>query len=438
MKRYPAYKDSGVEWIGEIPVHWEIGRIKYFNEIIMGQSPSSEDYTENLNSLPFLQGNAEFGDHNPTPSIYCDTANKKTLKDDILISVRAPVGAINVSDREYGIGRGLAAVRSVERYRFNYYYLFKSKNYLDSLSTGSTFTAITVEDLKNLPYPKIPIPEQSQIATFLDHKIRQIDDLIAKKQKLIELLKEERTAIINHAVTKGLDPNVTRKDSGIEWLGEIPEHWEIVRLKFLIKDLKSGVSVNSEEIPVNENEVGILKTSCVYNYYFDPTENKKVLPEEISRVTCQVKGNRIIISRMNTPELVGASGYVEQEFPNLYLPDRLWLTELNTQMDFDVKWLSFIFISHSFRELLSSKATGTSPSMKNISKDDLLTIKVPLPHRDEQKKIKSAIEFFTKTQQDIVNRIDKEIVLLKEYKTALINESITGKIDVRDYQINHA
>ncbi|MFZ1445621.1 MAG: hypothetical protein WAS49_09140 [Candidatus Dechloromonas phosphoritropha] len=114
------------------------------------------------------------------------------------------------------------------------------------------------------------------------------------------------------------------KDSGVEWLGEVPGHWDAVSLKRVIAAIDSGVSVNSIDTPAEENELGVLKTSCVYRGEFDPSENKAVVPEERERLACPVRGGTVIVSRMNTPELVGAAGVVRQNIGNLFLPDRLW------------------------------------------------------------------------------------------------------------------
>lgn len=224
------------------------------------------------------------------------------------------------------------------------------------------------------------------------------------------------------------------KYSEIEWLGEVPEHWKVKPLKYLIKDLQSGVSVNSTDIPVAENEYGILKTSCVYDFSFRPEKNKQVLKEEYDRVSCPVTKNSIIISRMNTPELVGASGYVDKDYLNLFLPDRLWKTIFYDDVDLNVKWLSHLLISDLYRKVISSKATGSSLSMKNISKADLLTINVPFPSITEQNEIVKFIDDKIVDHTNVHLKLVEEIQLLKEYKTALISEVVTGKVDVREVQ----
>lgn len=215
------------------------------------------------------------------------------------------------------------------------------------------------------------------------------------------------------------------KYSGIEWLGLIPKHWEAKQLKYLIKGLVSGVSVNSTDVPANDDQLGILKTSCVYNYSFNPEENKAVIMEEYDRVACPVSKDSIIISRMNTPELVGASGYVPKDYPNLFLPDRLWKTIFHDGLNINVKWLSHLLISDLYRKMLSSRATGTSPSMKNISKEDFLTMIVPVPPLSEQISITAYLDIKTQQIDTLIHNKEKLIALLQEERTALINQAVT-------------
>src|SRR5690606_27670025 len=198
---------------------------------------------------------------------------------------------------------------------------------------------------------------------------------------------------IHNAVTKGINPDTEMKDSGIDWIGELPKHWEVIRLKNLIQDLEGGVSVNaSESESANDNEIGVLKTSCVYQYKFDSSQNKKVLEYDLKRVSCPVRKGAIVISRMNAPELVGASGLVLENHPNLFLPDRLWQTIYVSDISFEASWLSNILISKGFRDYMITFANGSSPSMKNISKSDFLNIFIPFPSVPEQKALVTYLE----------------------------------------------
>ena len=227
MKTYESYKSSGNDWIGKIPEHWEVKKLKLSDEVIMGQSPSSEDYIDDESATPFLQGNADFTDMFPSPRIFCNTSPRLCEKKDILLSVRAPIGAVNISDKAYGIGRGLCAIRSKNSYyKYLYYFTLVINDELNSIGTGSTYTAIAVEDVKNSSFVFPPIKEQTTIANFLDTKTTAIDQSISDKENLINLLEEEKKALINEAVTKGINKNVVLTDSGVDWLGDIPAHWK--------------------------------------------------------------------------------------------------------------------------------------------------------------------------------------------------------------------
>lgn len=433
MKKYSKYKLSEIEWIGKIPEHWINSRLKYDVRLTMGQSPESENYNEDGFGLPFLQGNTEFGKEFPTNTKWTTQVTKRSNIDDLLFSVRGSLGEMNWSDKEYCIGRGLCSITPIELERkFCFYLLHTLMEEIKSIGVGSTFLSITTEDIKNLIYYRPDKKEQQLIIKFLDEKTELINKLISTKEKKIELLKLQRTSLIDETITKGLDRKVKKKDSGVEWIGEIPEHWGLKPLKYLIKNLNSGVSVNSENIPVeNPEEVGILKTSCVYGDNFKPEENKKVLLDEYERVSCPVKRNSIIISRMNTPELVGSSGYVENEFPNLYLPDRLWITEFVNETTICVKFYSYVLKSDRYKKTLSSKSTGTSSSMKNISKDDLLSLLVPFFDIKEQVQIVEFLDFRIQEIDNLISLELKKIELLIEYRQSLISSVITGKIDVR-------
>lgn len=199
-------KDSGVEWIGEISEHWQVIKLKHLYNINMGQSPSSEEYNLEGYGLPFLQGNAEFGALNPVAKQYCAVSRKIAFPNDILLSVRAPVGAQNIADQMYGIGRGLCAITiNTGDTKYFWYLLTVVKTELHLKSTGSTYDAVTVEDVANLSILNPPIDEQQAIADYLDQKTAEIDDLIAGIQESIDQLKSYRQSLISEAVTGKID-----------------------------------------------------------------------------------------------------------------------------------------------------------------------------------------------------------------------------------------
>lgn len=434
LVRYTEYKDSGTEWLGEIPKHWGCIRMKHLFKDSSIKNMANEELlsvTQNQGVVP--RGWVENRMVMPSGAL---GAFKYIDKGDFAISLRSFEGGLEYCHHKGIISPAYTVLKAKRKAESQYYkHLFKSASFISELQTS----VVGIREGKNISYPELcysflPIPtlnEQIAIANFLDRKIAKINQAINIKQKQIVLLKERKQILIHKAVTQGLNPNVRLKDSRVEWIGEIPEHWEVKRMKNFISDLESGVSVNaSESESASGNEIGVLKTSSVYNYIFEPHENKKVFNSDLRRVNCPVKANNIIISRMNAPELVGASGYVAKDFPNLFLPDRLWQTVINKSLKLNVKWLSQVITTIGFRNCITAIANGSSPSMKNISKGDFLNLKVVHPPIVEQNEINAFIEVLSKKNSTAVLLKEKEIEKLKEYKTSLINSVVTGKVKI--------
>jgi type I restriction enzyme, S subunit len=282
MKPYPKYKYSGVEWIGDVPERWDILPIKYVVKIPVTDGP--HETPELLNEgIPFISAEAikndkiDFGKKRGFISIEEHkrfSEKYKPQKGDIyMIKSGATTGNIAVveTDDEFNIWSPLAAIRpdlkkTTTKFLFHF---MKSINFFESIEIGWSFGTqqnIGMGVIENLPIVAPSIEEQISIAAYLDRKTTQIDNLISKKQKLIELLKEERAAIINQAVTKGLNPDAPMKDSGIEWLGEIPEHWEVKRLKFLVNKVGSGVTPRGGASVYQNDGIPLLRSQ---NIHFD-------------------------------------------------------------------------------------------------------------------------------------------------------------------------
>jgi len=220
------------------------------------------------------------------------------------------------------------------------------------------------------------------------------------------------------------------KDSGVQWLGEVPEHWEVKRLKFFFPRLYSGVSVNSDSVEADSTSIGIMKTSCVYGNRFNPDENKRVVDHEIDRVACPVTGNSLIISRMNTPKLVGNCGYVETDYSNLFLPDRLWIARFVQQKAIIGKFAWYLVSSDPFVELTGALATGTSGSMKNLSQDSFFNIEAFLPPYKEQTAIADFLDRETGRIDTLEVKKRRLLELLEEKRTALISRTVTRGLPV--------
>ena len=206
LKSYDNYKDSGIKWIENIPEHWSVQQLKYVSNIIMGQSPDSSDITEEQNGLLFMQGNANFTDLYPKPSEYCIAPKKISRIGDILMSVRAPVGELNLSDKRYAIGRGLCSIKPIKvNLSYLWFYLTKSKIDFEYYSNGSTFDAITISNLSSFPIVVPKLKEQQEIAKYLDEECFKIFKAKDKIKEHINLLEEYKTSLIHHVVTGKVD-----------------------------------------------------------------------------------------------------------------------------------------------------------------------------------------------------------------------------------------
>jgi type I restriction enzyme, S subunit len=447
MTTYDKYKPSGIEWIGDIPEHWEVKRLKYLADA----NPSNIDKKSKEEEQEVYLCNYVDVYKNETIHSNMDFMKATASNDQISKFILKQGDVILTKDSESANDIGIPALvtESFDNVVCGYHlthitpkdiqgeYLFRQfqcrfqQSYFEVSANGVTRFGLGTEKFTSA---LVVIPEKSEqtaIATYLDQKTAEIDHIIANKQKLIALYEEEKQTIINHAVTRGVHKNVKLKPSGVEWLGDIPEHWEVKKLKYIIKGFESGVSVNSLDSSISDNQYGILKTSCVYDYTFRPEENKIILnSDELLRARTNPKKGMIIISRMNTPELVGASGYVDRDYQNLFLPDRLWQTILNEKIDLDSKWLSYILKTNRFKQLLSVLATGTSPSMKNLGQDDVLNIPIPFVSIVEQQAIVAYIEKECSRLDTLIDKFKKQIELFQEYRTTLISEVVTGKVKV--------
>jgi type I restriction enzyme S subunit len=399
----PKYKPSGVEWLGDVPEHWEVKRFKYSAKIIMGQSPNSNDYSDDSDLLPFLQGNADFTDRFPIPHIYCPSANKTAPKHSLLISVRAPVGALNEADQEYGIGRGLCAViPKIEiDERYAWFAIHITREELDTLATGSTYDAVSVAEVGNMLFALPPLPEQQAIAVFLDRETHRIDELIAKKKRLLDLLAEQRTALVSRAVTRGLVASVKLKPSGVEWLGDVPDHWEVKKPKWAYQGIGSGDGISPDDIePTGSYPVyggnGIMGFTESYN--------------------------------SNNPDII--IGRVGAKCGNVYFVDGpKWISDNALRLKIkrvDLGYLSLLLEYRNLNQLANQNAqpliTGSIVSNQFF----------PFPPLPEQQAIAAFLDRETGKIDALSGKVTAVIERLKEYRTALISSAVTGKIDVRE------
>jgi len=430
--------------IGVIPEEWEVVNLSDIANVNMGQSPKSATYNEEGIGLPLIQGNADCKNRKTEPRIFTSEPTKTCSVGNIIMTVRAPVGAVVKSYHNACIGRGVCAITAKEDEAFLYQLLIDYEDKWEKLSQGSTFTAVNGTDVKSIKLPKPPLPEQQKIAAILtsvDNKIEVIDEQIAKTEALKKgLMQKLLSEGIGHMRAVKSDDNCLSsvgsepeamchgtadgfKESEI---GRIPKGWEVVRLGEVIGDVLGGVSVNSEDRSKNDNEIGILKTSAISMGKFYPEQHKTVIKSEYDRVATNPLADHIIFSRMNTPNLVGESGYVPDTYSDLYLPDRLWQLSVSDKLRTYAKWLSYVLISERVKKILMKSATGTSNSMKNISKPNLLKIKIAHPSFSEQKQIATILS----TTDNKLDTLREKKLRYEKLKKGLMQKLLTGEVRV--------
>ena len=426
MRPYDSYKRSGVPWLTEIPEHWELKRLKFVAKTIAGQSPPSEIVSEFTGRYPFLQGNAEFGPISPNPKLSCETPNKFAEQGDILLSVRAPVGAINIADQRYGIGRGLCAIRAegtISR-KFLHHSLTATKETLREASTGSTYDAVSVGDVGNIATPIPSSDEQTAIVRFLDHADEQIQRYIAAKERLIKLLEEQRQALVHQAVTQGLDPNVRLKPSGVEWMGEVPEHWEVVPFKRRV-GFREGPGIMAADF--RESGVPLLRISCLCGpvatldgcNYLDPD----VVRARWSHFAIK-EGDYLLSASASTGVVSLATSKVAGCVPYTGII-RLWSASPRTVMPYVRLFLS----SRLFLDQVDLEKTGVAIS--HFGPTHLSRMVITLPPEPEQQAIVEYIDKATAGIDAAIARSHRQINLMNEYRTRLSADVVTGQLDVR-------
>ncbi|CAA0260856.1 restriction endonuclease subunit S [Tenacibaculum maritimum] len=444
MKQYKTYKDSGVEWLGEIPEHWEVKRLKFLGDAIGGVTYAPKDIVENEEegTLVLRSSNIQKGELYLEDNVYINTEiqEKKILRNgDILICSRNGsrhlIGKnICIDERTEGetFGAFMMIFRS-ENSKFLYQFfnspIFKSQSGLFLTATINQLTSGTLNNFY-IAIPKSP-EEQTQIAKYLNYKIAELDKLIDKKEQLINLLQEERTAMINQAVTKGLDLSVPTKDSGIEWLGEIPAHWEMKKLRYLGTN-QNGISEGAE----------FFGKGFPFISYSDVFKNR-VLPINVSGLANSnekhwsnysvEKGDVFFTRTSETIEDIGMSSVCKKTinkatFAGFLIRFRPHKGKLD--IDFSRYYFS-CFIPRVFFVKEMNLVTRAS-----LSQDLLKRLPVLIPSIKEQFKIAQYLNKKTEEIDFTLNNISKQIKQLKEYKTALISEVVTGKIDVREEVLN--
>ena len=421
MRRYTEYKESGVEWIGEIPAHWELKRLGHVSTIFKGGTPKRNVDRYFQGDLPWarpvditaLKGALYIKDTeiHISEEALNSSAARRLPAGTVLLTSRATIGETAITTVPMATNQGFSNFVCNEQLLNIYllYYLQAIKDLLISLGSGSTYLEVTKGTLVGVRIPLPPLSEQIQIANFLDRKTEQIDKLIRIKEQQIELLQEQRTALINQAVTKGLDPNVEMKPSGVEWIGETPRHWTISKVKHEFE------SLDNLRIPLNSETRGSMELK-IYDYYgasgiIDKVENY-IFDEPL--ILIGEDGANLYLR--STPLAFKATGkYWVNNHAHVLRPKY-------GNIDYLTNMLESLDYTHYI----------TGAAQPKLTSDHLMNITVVIPPLPEQHRIANFLNHKTQQIDELIAAEQRKIELLKEYRQSLISEAVTGKIDVRN------
>lgn len=426
LEPYPEYKDSGVEWIGDIPHNWESSRIKFVSErISTGKTPPSDspkyyDYGELDWFTP-----GDLGDNlelkNATKKI-----NKLALFDNkaikykpfsvLMVGIGATLGKIGITTGESSSNQQINAIEFDNDKllpKYGLYFLFGVKDHIISLSNASTIGIFNQTQTENFQILKPSLKEQLSIYSFLDKKTSEINLTIEKDTRLIELLKEKRTALINHVVTKGLDPTVKMKDSGVEWISEIPEDWKIKKLKYV--SIISTDKLNKK--PKNSPYIGLEHIQSWNGVLLESNV------DEVDSSVSRFKKGDILFGKLR-PYLAKV---IEAPYDGVCTTE---LVVIRTDKEIYPHFAFYQLLSHRLINLVNSLTYGVK--MPRANPDQIMNMEICIPPIDKQKEISFYLDEETSKIDNTILKIQEKIYLLDEYKKSLIHHVVTGKVDVRE------
>ena len=436
MKVYPKYKSSGVDLIGDIPSDWVARRLASFGRFSKGSGISKADLIEE--GIPTIL----YGDIYTKYNLKAENifnfisqelaSNSKLIdKGDLLFTgsgeTREDIGkcvTYNGDIKVYAGGDIIIFSPKTNNHLFLAYSL--SSNYAITVkamnSRGDIIVHIYASSLRNIYLPIPSLAEQQQIVNFLDYKTGECDRFIGNRQKQIELLNEQKAAIINKAVTKGINPNAKMKPSGIDWIGDIPEHWECMKIKRL-SVVKRGASPRPIDDPKYFDENG----EFAWVRIADVTASERYLENTTQRLS--KLGSSLSVKMYPNDFFLSIAGSVGKPI----------ITKIKCCIHDGFVWFPYLKINHEFLYYLFStglpyQGLGKFGTQLNLNTDTVGDIFLPIPTADEMTIIVSFIDNQTQKIDYLISKYQKQIELMQEYRTALISQAVTGKIDVRDWK----
>ena len=429
FKQYPSYKNSGVEWLGDVPEHWGVNRLgvhfKNRKEKVSDKDFKPLSVTKH-GIVPQLEhaAKSDNGDN-----------RKLVRKGDYVINSRSDrKGSSGLADLDGSVSLiniVLTPFKTIHP-KFSHYllrsYLFQEEFYKYGHGIVADLWTTNYEDMRNIHLALPSVSEQTQISNFLEQETTRIDNLIAKQEKLIELLEEQRKSIISHAVTKGLNPNAPMKDSGVEWLGEVPEHWMTPSSKHL---LEIPITDGPHETPnFVDDGVPFISAEAISKGKIDFDKKRGYITSELNAIYSKKYSPKIDdIYMVKSGATTGKVAMVEttEEF-NIWSPLAVFRCNKNKVLP---KFLLAVFnSSHFYDALVLNWSYGTQ---QNIGMGVLSNIEIPCPSLKEQAEIIQHLDAQNTKFDKLISTQSQLIEKLKEYRSTIISHAVTGKIDVREF-----
>ena len=445
FKQYPSYKNSGVEWLGDVPEHWESNRLKKY--LIERNEKNSPIKTDNLLSVTMYQGvipvSEKLGNGGNKPKENLENYKISYPNDIVLNSMNVIVGSVGLNKYMGLISPAYYALynrnknNNIKFFSYIFHNPFFQKG-LFGLGNGIMYKEsedgklntirlkIPMEKLNQVVLPCPSISEQNQIVAFLDTETARIDNLVAKQEKLIELLEEQRKSIISHAVTKGLNPNAPMKDSGVEWLGEVPNDWNFSRLDAVSKIVRGNSAFSKMDLLESGKYVALQYGKTYKVNEINESFGSYVNQEFFKKSQITEFGDIILISTSETLEDLGHSCFYARHDVGLIGGEQFLLKPKNQNFG---KYI--YYATKAFSSYLQRYATGLKVFRFNL--DDLKKIYIPDISLVEQQKIAEFLDKETARIDISVLKQKSLIEKLKEYRASIISHAVTGKIDVREF-----
>ena len=444
LKPYPAYKPSGVEWLGEVPAHWEVlPNRAIFAEVNEQNFPQEQMLSVTITNGVIRQQELLEGTSKKDASRLDRAAYKLVQSGDIAYNkMRAWQGAIGVSEYRGIVSPAYVVQRPLKGTISRYlHYLLRTPAFAKeaerwSYGITSDMWSLRPEHFKMIYACVPPLPEQTAIVRFLDHVDRRIQRYIRAKQKLIALLEEQKQAIIHQAVTGQIDvrtgqPYPAYKPSGVKWLGEVPAHWDVSRFKSLVRRIDQGVSPQADNYLAHGTTWGVLKAGCVNRGVFKETEHKRLAPDFVFDPILAVASGDVLVSRASgSPHLVGSVGRVTSLQYKLVLSDKTFRPIFKQRIDPDFMVLAMN--DRCYRQQVEQAISGAEGLANNLPLSSLRAFHFVVPPFDEQRAIVRYLQTLTRELSAAAIQVERKTALLREYRTRLIADVVTGKLDVRE------